>query len=200
MRPGVEPDLARRATDLGAEQSSELEAAPQKALPVDPPDEAVGTGPLDRFKIIKDGRERRILIKVDGPDRDVSDRCRDRERVTGRSQHSPHGGQSRPRRARPGRAGSGFLAAGRRGARKAVIDRFQQRRVERRKIIGLPAGDQVAVDDDLLIDPLATGIADVGLHAGPGGEPLAAYARQPRPGSRERGRSRRPVCPTRRSS
>ncbi len=52
MGPDVEPDLARWASDLGAEQSSELEAPSQKALPIDPPDEAVGTGSLGRIKII----------------------------------------------------------------------------------------------------------------------------------------------------
>ena len=89
MGPAVEPDLARWATDLGAEQSSKLEAAPQKPLPIDPPEEAVGTGSFGRIKIIKGSRERRILIKINSPDSDVSDRCRDRERTTGRSQNPP---------------------------------------------------------------------------------------------------------------
>ena len=95
---------------------------------------------------------------------------------TGRPQHSLHGGQSRPRSSEAGKGRIRPSSAGRRSAGNAVIDRFQQRGVERREIIGLPAGDRIAVDDDLVIDPLATGIADVGLHAGPGGEPLAAYA------------------------
>jgi len=34
--------------------------------------------------------------------------------------------------------------------------------IERRNIVGLAAGDEVAIDDGLLIDPLRTGIMQVG--------------------------------------
>jgi DNA end-binding protein Ku len=45
---------------------------------------------------------------------------------------------------------------------------------ERGQVVGLAAGDQPAVDDDLLVDPLATRVADVGLDAGPRGDLAAA--------------------------
>ena len=38
------------------------------------------------------------------------------------------------------------------------LDHFS---IERRNVIGFPAGDQTVVHDDLLIDPAAAGIADI---------------------------------------
>src|SRR5215213_8024251 len=56
-----------------------------------------------------------------------------------------------------------------------VSKRLQQSTVESRDIVGLAAGDQVAVDHGGLVDPLTAGIANVGLQAWPGGEPLAPH-------------------------
>ena len=61
-----------------------------------------------------------------------------------------------------------------RAAGDTVVDRLQQGTVEGREVAGVAAGDQVAVDDDLLVHPGAAGVADVGLQARPGGEPPAA--------------------------
>ena len=55
-----------------------------------------------------------------------------------------------------------------------MVDRLQQRGVEGRDVVGPPAGDQVAVHHDLLVDPVAARVADVGLQARPGGQPAAA--------------------------
>src|SRR5205085_4948152 len=46
-------------------------------------------------------------------------------------------------------------------------------RVEGGQVVGLAARDEPGVDDDLLVDPVRTGVAKVGLQAGPGRE-LAA--------------------------
>src|SRR5438132_1041865 len=46
--------------------------------------------------------------------------------------------------------------------RSAAGDQLDQLLVERRDVVGLAAGDQVAVDDDLLVDPGAAGVAEVG--------------------------------------
>ncbi|PAV92551.1 hypothetical protein WR25_25866 [Diploscapter pachys] len=43
------------------------------------------------------------------------------------------------------------------------------------EIIGVAAGDEALVDDDLLIDPIAAGVADVGLQAGEGRERAALH-------------------------
>jgi hypothetical protein len=53
----------------------------------------------------------------------------------------------------------------------------EQRLVERGQVAGVAAGDEVAVHDDLLVDPLATRVADVGLQARPRGQPLANAAK-----------------------
>jgi len=51
----------------------------EKPLPVDSPEEAVGAFLLARFKIIEGAGGRWILIKVDGPDHNVSNRDGDRK-------------------------------------------------------------------------------------------------------------------------
>ena len=58
---------------------------------------------------------------------------------------------------------------------------LQQLAVEGRQVAGVAAGDEVAVDDDLLVDPLGARVAQVGLQAGPRRE-LAAPPRPPRQG------------------
>ncbi|SDP10689.1 amino acid exporter, AAE family [Pedococcus dokdonensis] len=59
--------------------------------------------------------------------------------------------------------------SGRRGrlARRPVRQRLEERAVERREVVGVAAGDEVAVLDDLLVDPLGPGVAQVGLQARP---------------------------------
>src|SRR4051794_26519238 len=47
--------------------------------------------------------------------------------------------------------------------------------VEGRDVVRLPARDEVAVDDDLLVHPLAAGVADVRLERRPRGDALAAH-------------------------
>src|SRR5690349_18831785 len=51
--------------------------------------------------------------------------------------------------------------------------RVEQGLGDGRDVVGVAAGDEVAVDDDLLVDPLAAAVADVGLQARPAGEALA---------------------------
>ena len=46
---------------------------------------------------------------------------------------------------------------------------------EGRQIVRFAAGDEAVVDDDLLVDPLAAGVADVGLQRRPGRDPPAAH-------------------------
>ena len=47
--------------------------------------------------------------------------------------------------------------------------------VERRQVVGLAARDEVAVDDDLLVDPVGAGVAQVGLQARPRRHPPAPH-------------------------
>src|SRR5205809_393645 len=47
--------------------------------------------------------------------------------------------------------------------------------VERRQVVRLAARDETLVDHDLLVDPLAPGVADVGLEARPRRDLAAAY-------------------------
>ncbi len=47
--------------------------------------------------------------------------------------------------------------------------------VERRDVVRLAARDDAVVDDDLLVDPVAAGVVDVGLEGRPGGERAAAH-------------------------
>src|SRR3954447_24653630 len=51
---------------------------------------------------------------------------------------------------------------------------LDDRRAEGRQVRGGPAGDELPVDDDLLVDDLGAGAAQVGPQARPGGEPVAA--------------------------
>ena len=51
----------------------------------------------------------------------------------------------------------------------------QHRPVELRQIAGLPAGDPVVILDDLLIDPIAAGIANVIADSVIAGEPAAPH-------------------------
>jgi hypothetical protein len=47
-------------------------------------------------------------------------------------------------------------------------------RLEGRDVVRLPARNDVAVDDDVLISPFATGVADVRLEGRPRSDTLAA--------------------------
>src|SRR5262249_43083947 len=51
----------------------------------------------------------------------------------------------------------------------ALGELLDELRVERREVVGLPAGDEPVVDHDLLVHPLASRVADVGLKRGPRG-------------------------------
>jgi amino acid efflux transporter len=66
-------------------------------------------------------------------------------------------------------SGSGGLAGG------AVRQRLEEGGVEGRQVVGVAARDEVAVLDDLLVDPLRAGVAQVGLEAGPAGDGAAAH-------------------------
>src|ERR1700722_6719178 len=46
---------------------------------------------------------------------------------------------------------------------------------EHRQVLRLAARDEALVDDDFLIDPFATGIADIGFQRGPRGGLAVAY-------------------------
>lgn len=65
--------------------------------------------------------------------------------------------------------GSGGLAG------RAVGDRLEQGGGEGREVVGVAAGDEVAVLDDLLVDPLGAGVAQVGLEARPARDGAAAH-------------------------
>ena len=67
------------------------------------------------------------------------------------------------------RRGSGGLAGG------AVGQRLEQGGAEGREVVGVAAGDEVAVLDDLLVDPLRAGVAQVGLQARPARDGAAAH-------------------------
>ena len=60
-------------------------------------------------------------------------------------------------------------------AGRAVGDRLEQGGVEGREVVGVAAGDEVAVLDDLLVDPLGAGVAQVGLEARPARDGAAAH-------------------------
>ena len=77
-------------------------------------------------------------------------------------------------------------------------ERGHGRLVEGRQVVGLAAGDQVAVDDDLLVLPVRAGVAQVGLQARPRGQGRGPGRRRPRPATTARGRSRRRACRRRR--
>jgi hypothetical protein len=80
--------------------------------------------------------------------------------------------RARPRlrrgRAPPGRLGGRSGGHGRRQGRG-------QRAGERRDVVGVAAGDQVVVDDDLLVLPGRTRVAQVGLQARPRGDRAVAH-------------------------
>ena len=61
-------------------------------------------------------------------------------------------------------------AVDRRGLRhvlvRALAELLDRLRAEGRDVVGLAAGDQALVDVDLLVDPGAAGVADVGLQRG----------------------------------
>lgn len=76
-------------------------------------------------------------------------------------------GQSRRRTATP--RASGGLAG------RAVADRLEQGGGEGREVVGVAAGDEVAVLDDLLVDPLRAGVAQVGLEARPARDGAATH-------------------------
>jgi amino acid efflux transporter len=65
--------------------------------------------------------------------------------------------------------GSGRLAGG------AVGDGLEEGRVEGREVVGVAARDEVAVLHDLLVDPLRSGVAQVGLQARPARDRAAAH-------------------------
>src|SRR4051794_21388250 len=72
-----------------------------------------------------------------------------------------------PRRAAPLRTRSG---------RHALAGEDPQHlAIESGDVVRLPARDEVAVDDDLLVDPVAAGVADVRLEGRPRGDALAAH-------------------------
>ena len=56
---------------------------------------------------------------------------------------------------------------------RSAGERGHGRLVEGGQVVGLAAGDQVAVDDDLLVLPVGAGVAQVGLQARPRGERAA---------------------------
>src|SRR6188472_1352028 len=57
----------------------------------------------------------------------------------------------------------------------ALGDLLDQLGVERREVIGLAGADEALVHVDLLVDPGATRIADVGLERGPRGQRAPAH-------------------------
>ena len=65
--------------------------------------------------------------------------------------------------------GSGGLAGG------AVREGLEQGGAEGREVVGVAARDEVAVLDDLLVDPFRTGVAQVGPEAGPARDGAAAH-------------------------
>src|SRR5690606_6243585 len=52
----------------------------------------------------------------------------------------------------------------------ALRDLLDQLAVESRQVVGSAAGDEPLVDDDFLVDPVATRVADIGLEAGVRGQ------------------------------
>ena len=62
-------------------------------------------------------------------------------------------------------------------------ERGEQRLVEGGQVVGVARGDEVAVLDDLLVDPVAARVADVGLQARPRGDAACRTGRRPRRGS-----------------
>src|SRR6185312_8187867 len=87
----------------------------------------------------------------------------------------PAGGGGRSFRP-PRNAGS----AGRRsplalGGVRAFGELLDDLSAERRQVVGLAAGDEAAVGDDLLVDPVGARVAQVGLEAGPRRQPDAVH-------------------------
>jgi amino acid efflux transporter len=60
-------------------------------------------------------------------------------------------------------------------AGSAVGERLEEVGAEGGQVVGVAAGDEVAVLDDLLVDPFGPGVAQVGLEAGPAGDGAAAH-------------------------
>src|SRR5690348_10765402 len=72
------------------------------------------------------------------------------------------------RRAEPSeRSGRDAVARSRRGAAARVREQVDHRAAECGEVVGLAARHEVAVAMHLLVDPLAAGVADVGVQAGP---------------------------------
>src|ERR671914_2199431 len=69
----------------------------------------------------------------------------------------------------PGRPGPFFVWL----ALRALFDLSEKRLGERLEVVGLARGDDVAVFDELLVDPVGTGVDQVGLDRGPRGHGLA---------------------------
>ena len=67
------------------------------------------------------------------------------------------------------------------------------------EVVGAAAGDEALVGDDLLVDDVGAGVAQVGADARERRELPAATRRRPRRASTARGRSRRSACRCRRS-
>src|SRR5919201_2617366 len=81
--------------------------------------------------------------------------------------YPPSGGPNRAGRRCPRSARDGRLSLALVDALADLLDRLVAERVE---IVGLAAGDEAAVDVDLLVDPVPAGVADVGLEARPRGQ------------------------------
>src|ERR1700722_9803147 len=52
----------------------------------------------------------------------------------------------------------------------ALRERFDHRVVKRRDIVGFAAGNELAVGDDLLVDPVGTGVFEIGPERRPRGD------------------------------
>src|SRR3954464_8960063 len=57
--------------------------------------------------------------------------------------------------------------AGRRDLVPALCELLDDLRAESLQVVGLAARDQALIDDDLLVDPVTTGVADVRFERGP---------------------------------
>src|SRR4051812_31841583 len=82
------------------------------------------------------------------------------------------------RSSRRGRGTAWMLRAGALGGRchllvLALTELLDDLLRERRKVIGVAAGRQTFIDDDLLVDPVAARVADVGLERRPRGDRAA---------------------------